>query len=89
MWKPWKMDRHEVMDLLRIIPFLLLNVLKWIVLLPVRLLSRIFVCPIIKHEWVWLGNGFFGFFAPSKPFRCSRCWKGHSGEMDKLFSKRF
>lgn len=60
-----------------------------IILFPKRLFCRIFICPFFKHRWVWLGNGFFGIFAPKKPFRCERCWKGHTGEMDKPFPERF
>jgi hypothetical protein len=42
----------------------------WMVLrLPVRLLY----CSIRGHEWEWLGNGFFGMFAPKKNFKCVKC----------------
>lgn len=68
---------------------LLIRYLKNLIRFPVRLFFRIFVCPFMKHQWVWLGNGFFGFFAPSKPFRCSRCGRGHTGEMSKPMPKRF
>lgn len=37
MWSPWKMDRHEVMQLIRATPFLLQSVIIWIARLPLRL----------------------------------------------------
>lgn len=40
-----------------------------------RLPVRLGVCSWYGHDWLWLGNGFFGMFAPSKPFKCIKC--GH------------
>jgi hypothetical protein len=38
-----------------------------------RLPIRITYCTAKGHEWLWLGNGFFGMFAPKKNFKCIKC----------------
>jgi hypothetical protein len=44
----------------------------WVVL---RLPVRFAVCKKKGHDWLWLGNGFFGMVAPKKPLKCLKCGK--------------
>jgi hypothetical protein len=58
--------------------FVLLIALNGFVGVVVRVIKfpiRLTVCWKKGHEWLWLGNGFFGMFAPKKPLKCIRCGK--------------
>lgn len=50
--------------------FLMVFEFIWMVLrFPIRWTT----CKKQGHEWLWLGNGFFGFGAPEKSFKCMHC----------------
>lgn len=52
-----------------------LNLLIGLLTRTIKLPVRLFVCSRKGHDWRWLGNGFFGMFAPKKPLKCNRCGK--------------
>jgi hypothetical protein len=67
---------NKLSGLLNALLFLFLIIISstvefiWMIL---RLPIRLSICKIRGHEWVWLGNGFFGMFAPKKNFKCKIC----------------
>ncbi len=55
--------------LLSVVGYHILEFIWRILRLPVRFTY----CQAKGHEWLWLGNGFFGMFAPKKNFKCIKC----------------
>lgn len=54
---------------LRIVVSYIITVLWRIIRLPIRFT----LCYVFDHDWIHHGNGFFGMFAPRRPFECVRC----------------
>lgn len=58
--------------------FLILTILSEIVSFfhrVIKLPIRFTTCIKNGHDWRWLGNGFFGMFAPKYPLQCKKCAK--------------
>jgi hypothetical protein len=56
--------------------FIMLTTIEAIVsfiIRAVKLPIRFTVCKKNGHDWLWLGNGFFGMFAPKYPLKCTKC----------------
>ena len=70
--KKWNKYRRYIDEMFAIILFSIPVVFSffWSV---IRLPIRLTICNLEGHRWKWLGNGFFGLFAPEKDFGCKAC----------------